>query len=189
MEEEVIVEKVKRDSNAYDKIYKLYHQKIFVYVFSFVKNQENAEDITSIVFEKALKGINSFQWEGVSLQSWLYKIARNTINDFYRKAYNKFPSLSMDQEIGSMQNLQMKISDVIYNNEDSIELQIIKSDEEEKLYAVLQLFGEEDQYLLYYKYFETMSNKQIAKILEISETNVGTKLQRIRIKIKNFLTI
>lgn len=183
--EEEIIRKIKRDKKYFALIYQEYYEQIYNYVYGFLKNKENAEDISSVTFEKALKGIDSFQWEGISIQSWLYKIARNTVNDFYRKKQNRVVQYSINQPIA--QDNAATLEDIMKSSDDTLEVQIIKSDEEEKLYAILQHFSESDQYLLYYKYFETMNNKEIAKIMQLSETNVGTKLQRLRIKLKELL--
>jgi RNA polymerase sigma factor (sigma-70 family) len=63
----------------------------------------------------------------------------------------------------------------------------IKDEEENVLYNMLREFNEKEQYLLYYKFFEDLTNKEISKIVGISESNVGTKLYRIRKKLKIIL--
>ena len=55
------------------------------------------------------------------------------------------------------------------------------------LYNAIREFGDEEQHLIYYKFFAEMSNKEIAEQLELSETNVGTRLHRIRKKLKRVM--
>lgn len=187
MTEEELIKKCQKDKKYFDIFYSENYEKIFYYVRKYIKNKEHSEDITSMVFEKALRGIDNFQWEGISIQSWLYKIARNTINDFYRKKYNTH-TLSINQKVNSKDgSSDMTLEDIIPSNEEGIELKVIKSDEEEHLYRILENLEENDQFLLYYKYFEDLTNKDIAKLMKLSETNVGTKLQRLRAKIKDIL--
>jgi len=51
------------------------------------------------------------------------------------------------------------------------------------LFNAIGELEETDQYLVYYKFFESMSNREISKITGLTETNIGTKLFRIRKKI------
>jgi len=59
---------------------------------------------------------------------------------------------------------------------------------EKGLFESISELSEKDQYLIYYKFFEELSNKQIAKITGYSETNIGTKLHRIRKKLHSSLS-
>jgi len=77
----------KKDPEAYAELYDLYVQRIYRFVFFKVSNHENAEDITSEVFLKAWQFLISSSEEQPEIKSFsglLYKIARNSIIDFYR---------------------------------------------------------------------------------------------------------
>jgi RNA polymerase sigma factor (sigma-70 family) len=187
MDEQEIIKKAQKDKRFFEPIYGSNYDKILRYVASYVHNKELAEDLTSVTFEKALHGIDTFQWEGVSISSWLYRIARNTINDYYRKKINREGAFSLDQQIKGDEGDGTTFQDMLASSEEAIETQIITSEDEEKLYTLIGTLAEDEQYLLYYKYFEGLTNKDIAKLTSISETNVGTKLQRIREKIKKKL--
>ncbi len=75
-----------KNPKHFDSLYKLYHDKIYRYILSKV-NRETAvaEDLTSVTFEKALKNIGRFRWQGIPFSAWIYRIANNTIIDYYRK--------------------------------------------------------------------------------------------------------
>ncbi len=186
-EEAEIAKKAQKDKKYFDYFYRTYYQDILRYVHGFVKDKETAEDMASITFEKALKGIDTFQWEGVSVKSWLYRIARNTLYDYFRKKNVREPAISLQQSFSRDDESGTTLEDSVADNVLSIELQIIVSEEEKQLYEIFRQFDEQDQFLLYYKYFEDMSNKQIANLVGLSETNVGTRLQRLREKLKKQL--
>jgi len=77
-------QKGNKDSFAY--LYDMYAGKIYNYIFSKTFNREQAEDLTSETFFKALDKIKSFKMsEKASFQAWLFRIAHNKIVDFYRK--------------------------------------------------------------------------------------------------------
>lgn len=75
-----------KDKQAFVEAYDLYVAQIFRFVYFKVGNAEEAEDLTSMVFLKCW----NYVYEGhlgdyQTLKALLYKIARNTIIDHYRK--------------------------------------------------------------------------------------------------------
>jgi RNA polymerase sigma-70 factor (ECF subfamily) len=59
---------------------------IYRYVYSKVGNREEAEDLTSQIFLKAVRGINT-ERGALSVQKWLFAVARTTIADYWRTHY------------------------------------------------------------------------------------------------------
>jgi RNA polymerase sigma-70 factor (ECF subfamily) len=59
---------------------------IYRYVYSKVGNREEAEDLTSQIFIKAIRGID-YQRGPQSVQKWLFQVARTTIADYWRNYY------------------------------------------------------------------------------------------------------
>jgi RNA polymerase sigma factor (sigma-70 family) len=175
-EQQEIAEKKELTNKDYEKIFIAYQPRIFNFICSRVSKKEDAEDITSIVFERVLKKLRDFQWQGITITSWIYRIARNAIIDYYRKNSERQKDASVES-----------IGDFIVSNDEKIEQLIINDEEELVLYNAIRTFSEEDQYLVYYKFFEDLSNKEIAEIMNLTETNVGTRLHRLRNKIKSIL--
>ena len=85
-EERALVELAKRDPNAFGELYDRHFQQIYRFVYSRIGEQTAAEDVTSEVFIKALRGIGRYQDTGRPFQAWLYQIAVNAIADRYRAA-------------------------------------------------------------------------------------------------------
>jgi RNA polymerase sigma-70 factor, ECF subfamily len=76
----------------------LYHEKsgsIYHYVLSKVGNREEAEDLTSEIFLKAVRSIDQKR-SPQSVQTWLYQITRTTLADYWRAYYRKLTS-SLDE--------------------------------------------------------------------------------------------
>ena len=59
---------------------------IYRFVYSKVRNREEAEDITSGIFLKAVRGLD-FRRDVQSTQAWLFQVARTTIVDYWRAHY------------------------------------------------------------------------------------------------------
>lgn len=85
-DEQALVERAKRDPNAFGDLYERYFVQIYRFVYSRVRDQTAAEDVTSEVFMKALKSIGRYQDTGKPFSAWLYQIAVNSVADRYRAA-------------------------------------------------------------------------------------------------------
>lgn len=87
--EKQIIEKAKSDPEAFGRLFDKFYRPIFNYTLRRTSDIEAAKDITSLTFFKALKNLGKFRWQNVSFSAWLYRIATNEINNFYRKKKNR----------------------------------------------------------------------------------------------------
>jgi RNA polymerase sigma-70 factor, ECF subfamily len=83
-EERRLIERAKRDPREFGPLYDRHFQQIYRFVYSRVREQTAAEDVTSEVFIKALKAMPRYQDTGRPFAAWLYQIAVNAIADRYR---------------------------------------------------------------------------------------------------------
>ena len=130
--------------------------------------------MTSEVFEKVLISMPDFKWQGITISAWIFKIARNHIIDYYRKNDKHKGEKSIDDVINFIES---KVP--------SVDIELEADEEEVELYNAIRELDDEEQFLIYYKFFEELSNKKISRLLNISKTNVGTKLHRTRKKLEN----
>jgi RNA polymerase sigma-70 factor, ECF subfamily len=99
-DEPELVARAKRDPAQFGALYDRHFQQIYRFVYSRVREQTAAEDVTSEVFMKALKAIPRYQDTGRPFAAWLYQIAVNAIADRYRtqrpaQALDDFHDLSV----------------------------------------------------------------------------------------------
>lgn len=156
----------------FKSLYENHQQKVYYFILKRVSNVADAEDLTSIVFEKIYKKLPDFQWQGVSIESWIFTIARNAIIDFHRKNSKYRGNVDID-------NLQVESED----SDKELLTGLLDDESIRSLYLAMSNLDSDDQYLVYYKYFEELSNSEIAERTGLSETNVGTKLYRLRKKL------
>jgi RNA polymerase sigma-70 factor (ECF subfamily) len=100
-EETRLTEQAKTDAEAFGRLYDEFMPAVYAYVARRVMNKELAADLTSQVFEKALKSIRGLR-AGASFKGWLFKIAGYTVIDYYRSKGRQQAS-SLD-EAGDMAN-------------------------------------------------------------------------------------
>ena len=68
-----------------EEVWDSFNQQLFSFIYRRVDNRVEAEDILQDVFIKIHKNIDTLT-ENEKLPAWIYRIARNTIIDYYRKA-------------------------------------------------------------------------------------------------------
>jgi RNA polymerase sigma-70 factor (ECF subfamily) len=83
-DQELIQLYLKGREEALELLIKKYLKPIYGYVFRFVQNQQDAEDLTQEIFLKMWRNLKKFKKEK-NFKSWLFKIAKNTCFDFLRK--------------------------------------------------------------------------------------------------------
>lgn len=82
--ERELVERAKEDPAAFGELYDRHFLQIYRFVYSRVRDQATAEDVTSEVFMKALRSIGRYQDTGRPFSAWLYQIAVNAVADTFR---------------------------------------------------------------------------------------------------------
>jgi RNA polymerase sigma-70 factor (ECF subfamily) len=85
-EDRAAAEQAKTGAQDFQTFYQENLNLIYRYVYSKVGNREEAEDLTSQVFIKAVRGVNT-ERGALSVQKWLFQVARTTIADYWRARY------------------------------------------------------------------------------------------------------
>lgn len=87
----------KGDTTAFAELYDIFSEKIFRYIKLKIQNPAQAEDILQETFVKAWQALPKFKLDGGNFNAWLYKIAGNAINDYFRKIYRSPEALELDE--------------------------------------------------------------------------------------------
>ncbi|MGD2146302.1 MAG: sigma-70 family RNA polymerase sigma factor, partial [Anaerolineae bacterium] len=83
-EEKLVRRAVRGDAEAFGDLYVLHLDAIYRYIFYRVRDEKRAEDLTETVFIRAWEAIEGYEHRGYPFSSWLYRIAHNTVVDYYR---------------------------------------------------------------------------------------------------------
>ena len=84
VDERLLVEAAKRDPAQFSELYTRNFHVVYAYVARRVASREEAEDVTSEVFHRALANLKRFEWRGAPFAAWLTRIAANAIADRWR---------------------------------------------------------------------------------------------------------
>lgn len=159
------------DWAQFSALYDEFMPRIYRYLFCRLGNRPLTEDLTSTVFEKAAANYGAFNRRRASFYTWVFAIARNTLIDYYRANGDK-ESCSLD----AADELPSK---------DLVPQEIIERDEDNKrLHLRLSVLPEIDREIIQLKYGARFTNREIAKLLGMSESNVGTRHERALKKLR-----
>ncbi len=174
-ENEILKSCQKGNFEDFAKIYDMYFKKIYVFIYHKTLHKESAEDITSEVFIKTLESINSYSFEKGTFSSWIFKIARNSVIDFFRTKKNH---LNIDDiwDISSLEDIEYE-SEILLNYE--------------KLQTHLKKIKTEHREILMMKLWQNLSYKEISEITGKSQDNskkiVSRTIQKLKKEINLFL--
>lgn len=152
-------------------IYHSYVNEIYQYVYLRTgMSKALAEDVTQEIFMDIYKGFSGFK--GLcSERTWVYKIARNKLNDFYRKQYSpKFEIVEMNDYM----------TEHIDDSSQDIQELMIKSFERKKVCTCLNELQEQYKIVLVLKYIDDKTVKEIATIVGKSTKAIESILHRAK---------
>jgi RNA polymerase sigma-70 factor (ECF subfamily) len=84
-DERALIEAAQADPDRFVDLYERHFHRVYAYVIRRAGSRAEAEDITSEVFERALENLPRFQWRGVPLVAWLFRIAAHALADRRRQ--------------------------------------------------------------------------------------------------------
>ena len=161
-----LIESAKKgDAEAFGKLYDLYIDKIYGYVFYKVGHEEEAKDLTENIFLKVLEKIRYYRGGEGSFSVWLFTIARNTVINYYRDR-------SRAQTI-SLENTEEK-----QGKETSPEEAVLKEDSARLIHQAISQLTEEQQQVIILRFFSNLSNREIGKVIGKSEGAVKSLQHR-----------
>ena len=132
---------------------------IYRFVYSKVGNREEAEDLTSQIFMKAVRGVDT-ERGAQSMQKWLFQVARTTIADHWRAHY-RISTSSLDQ-----------LLEVGWEGPVDEEPVAVSSTPTERVHRILQALPEHYKEVLTCRFLLNLSIRDTANRMCLTEANV-----------------
>jgi RNA polymerase sigma-70 factor, ECF subfamily len=170
--EQHLIEAAKQNPEHFAPLYDKYYKQIFGYVYQRMDCKDTAFDLTSQVFLKALTNLQKYEYKGVPFASWLYRIAQNEVMQLFRTKKN-------------LRTINADVSDLRFICEE-VEEEYMEQ-YKAVLMTVIKDLPEDDLQMVELRFFEKRPFKEIAEILNLTETNAKVKLYRILERVKKTL--
>lgn len=173
MNEEALIRSLKSgDEQGFSLFYQLYADKVYSVAVGVLQQREEAEDVTQEVFVSAYRSIHGFKGES-SLGTWLYRI-------------------TISRSLDAMRRMKRKPSDSLPDNmlmlTDASPQQLLELKEmgNQLWQAIGQLPDKQRVALILHK-VEQLSYREIAEIMELSESAVDSLIFRARTNLRDGL--
>lgn len=165
-EERDLVSKLPENAEAFRRLYRHYFPRVFAYVAYRVGRRQDAEDITADIFLRVVEAITQFEYRGEgSFAAWLFRIAYNHIQQFYRR--------EQGQNMIALDDLpDIRSHDFLPHEA------IMRKEQFSRLHDMLKTLSPRRQEIISLRFFAELRNQEIAAVLQLDERTVASHLSR-----------
>ena len=163
-----LIKRAKYDPQAFAELYRLHFQSTYNYIAFRLHNEMETEDLVSQSWELVLKNITNLKSNHpIVFRAWLFTILRNTLQKYF---------------IAKPKNTTLPLEDYSEKlstpNADSPLVKALKNDQIVQMGIFINALPEKQKELIILHFGSDLRNKEIAKILNISEKTVASNLCR-----------
>lgn len=160
-----------QDRGAFALIYEKYFERIYFFIYKRVQDEAVAGDVCQEAMLKAMVNIQKYEDRGAPFSAWLYRIASNEVNLFYRKS-KKMISVEIKET-----DVKAIMAEISLREKENV-------DEQEKLIEALNGLPVEHAEIIDLRFFLKYSFKEIAEFYNITEANAKMRVYRILDRLK-----
>ena len=155
-------------SEAFEALYRRAFPRVYGYVATMLRDRAAAEEVTAQAFERAYRKRRSFRPSRGTEEAWLFGIARNAALDELRHRKRRAVLEAEPEDVHAV-GLEEEADGAIRR---------------EAVRAALGRLAPRERELVALKFAGGLSNDEIARVLRISASNVGTRLHRTLEKLR-----
>jgi len=166
-----VAEAAKSDPQAFAELYERYYLRVYRYTYHRLGNAADAEDVTAMVFMKALEALPSYHSTRNSFAPWLFRITRNAVVDQYRRGRR-----------------QVALGDLDHESSDGDPVgDVLGKEQREELRLLITHLSPEQREVVLMRYAADLTFGEIAEALKKNEAAVRMLLHRGLRKMKAVL--
>lgn len=155
-----ILRAAQHNLDRFAPLYERYADRIYAYCLRRTASAADAEDLTSMIFTRAMIGLHDYR--GGSVAAWLFRIAHNTVVNYYR---DRRPQIALSED------------DVLVAADTSIDT-VIDAEEQRLALRLVRALPQDDQNLIWLR-LSGMSSPEIGAVVGKSAGAVRTELYRL----------
>ncbi len=161
------------DPTLLERAFDTYYPAIFRYFCFRGADPDTANDLAASAFERALKHLHQFDPRKAQIQTWLFAIAHNLAINHW-----KFEAAHATEPLDD---------DIPVFDETPLEETLVLIQQKDQVLLVMQSLDGRARQVLALKFGGALTNRQIAGITGLTESNVGVILYRSLIKLRALL--
>ncbi len=166
------IQAAKHDPASFRPLYNRYFQSIFRFIHRRTDDVDLTADICSTVFLKAMQRLDGYSFQGVPFSAWLFRIASNEVAQHFR-ANSKNRTVSIETK--SLGHIAEEL--------DGTDNELLRK----TLISSLDQLKTKDLEIIELRFFEKRPFKEIAEILEITESNAKVRTYRVLERLKKII--
>ena len=155
-------------SAAFDALYRRSFPRVYGYVATLLRDRSAAEEVTAQAFERAYRRRRTFRSSRGTQEAWLFGIARNAALDELRRRKRRARLETEPEDLAAA------------SPGDQVEAAVRR----EAVRAALGRLEPRERELVALKFAGGLSNEEIARVVGVSASNVGTRLHRTMEKLR-----
>jgi RNA polymerase sigma-70 factor (ECF subfamily) len=179
-EQDLINRTLQGDKEAFEMLIRKYQNSLLTYIGRMVNSREMALDFTQDVFIKTYINLHTYRPQ-YKFSTWLFKIASNTLIDFWRK--KKLDTFSIDQRPKDDDRPHFQLPDDKVSIENKYELSQIR----ERIEDILEILSPSHRELFILRHVNEFSYDEIAEIKNIPVGTVKNRVFQIKEMIRRKL--
>jgi len=162
-------------SESFDYLFDRHYHDVFKYLRFQGLEADEANDLASSVFLRALEKLSTFDSSRAGFKTWLFTLVRNKLYNHWRNRSGR----------GS---LPLEVADCQSSHAPMPEEEAVRREDRDDLLKALKLLEDRDREIIALKFSARLTNRQIAELTGLTESNVGVILYRALKKLKTELT-
>jgi RNA polymerase sigma-70 factor, ECF subfamily len=180
-DEQLVADYLRGNEQSFEFLVERYLRIIYSFVYRYVGNGQDADDITQDVFVKAWRNLKKFDQQK-SLKTWIFAIAKNTAFDHLKKK-KVIPFSKFENEEG--ENI---ITETLADPSPLPDALLEKADIIRTLTSAMETLSPNYRMVLFLRYNDHFSFKEIAASLGEPENTIRSRHRRALIMLKNLLS-
>ncbi len=170
-----LVERVQQgDKHAFDLLVSKYQQRILNLVGRFVRNPNDAMDVTQEAFLKAYRALPKFRGDS-AFYTWMYRIAVNTAKN-YLAVQSRRP-MEADQDYDEIEQID---SSGVLRDQATPERMLLRDEIQDTVIRAIEELPEDLRTAITLREVEGLSYEEIADVMECPIGTVRSRIFRAR---------
>lgn len=172
MTDKELLERIKENPSEFSVLFREYYRMIFGYIFRRTADFDITRDIVAETFIKAFQNIRYFNYRGTAIKVWLYRIATNEANGYFRR------KKITERHLERITDGSEKFNQYIEDDRKNLETELHKHDQYLSILVQMKTLPVRYQEVLSLRYFEGKTNPEISEILGKKEGTVKSLISR-----------